>query len=161
MNLDGIIEDLPNKSTPLCKTTFEKMCNAILNNVYPIGMSIIFRDNEDHSNFLGLKWERDLVGLTPVGCNATGSNVSTKMGAETHRHIGSNFSATINGETYVGIDNNYNKSVAIDNSNIKSFVGNKPDIMYAASGTNAHSYYTQAESSYQPSEVVAFWKRVA
>lgn len=163
MKLDGIIEDLPSKNTPLCKSTFEKMCNAVINKIYPIGISIMFEDNEDHSKFLGLTWERNLVNQTPIGCNESGSNIGETKGEETHKHNGPLIAARTSssgGDLLIGFSNSYEGSNHIENTQVETFYGVHADVNreQVYQGT---AYSTDKQSSYQPSKVVAYWKRIA
>ena len=41
--------------------------NDVFDIIYPINIIIVFYDNEDHSSFCGLSWERCLSGNFP-GC---------------------------------------------------------------------------------------------
>ena len=164
MNLDGIIEDLPNKSTPLCKATFQKMCNAILNVAYPVGISVMFEDNEDHSNFLGFTWERNLVNQTPIGCDAKGSNIGETKGNETHTHISGIYEgndAKESNKFYLGISNENGVEKMSDIYGTR-FYGCTMDTFGATLAPDkTYGYQTLSSSSYQPSKVVAYWKRVA
>lgn len=54
------------KKVPSAKLFYDTI-KDIINNIYPIGITISFNDNEDHSNFCGLSWKRDNEGLFPVG----------------------------------------------------------------------------------------------
>ena len=178
MNLDNIIEDLPSEETPLIKVTFEKICNAILDNIYPIGRGFIDFTGKDYSNYLGMKWERELVNLTPIGCDASGSNIGTTKGTETHKHSqGATFGhklivdelpkhsfniyldkyPVVNG-AYPGVEgwealNQYSANVNGDTLKTNS-IGEDKEHTHNNPDTNT-------ASSYQPSKVVAYWKRVA
>lgn len=160
MNLDDIIKNLPSKETPLFKATFEKMCNAILDKVYPIGMSVIFHDNEDHSNFLGLTWERDLVGLTPIGYNPNDeefNEIGKILGEKTH---------TMTIDELVGHQHTYGEG---DGNMVHG--GTTGEVArIAQSGSSFRTTRwpktqltgnTKPFNIIQPSKVVAFWKRVA
>ena len=171
MNLDGIIEDLPNKNTPLCKATFEKMCNAILDKVYPIGISIMFHDNEDHSNFLGLTWERELVGLTPVGYNPNDNDFKTigKTGGEkTHKLTIEEMPKHTHNPTVLNkSDNGYNNDPNfekntryIDLSATPNFVGEGVK-GYTSSVATSNTGGDKSHNNMPPYKVVAYWKRVA
>lgn len=161
MNLDDIIEDLPSKKTPLFKATFEKMCNAILDKVYPIGRGFIDFTNTDYSNYLGFTWERELVNLTPIGCDAKGSNIGTTKGSETHKHYGALYDCKISGNWVLGTSNSLSNFKSV-NQSISNFFGARLTESGNSSDDNSYnSYSTDAESSYQPSKVVAYWKRVA
>ena len=77
-------KDLPSTDTPLNAETFTAMQNKLLNSIYPIGRGFIDFTNTDYSNYLGFTWERELVGLTPVGLDTTQEEFDTigKIGGE-------------------------------------------------------------------------------
>lgn len=150
MNLDNIIEDLPSKNTPLCKATFEKMCNAVLNAAYPIGISVIFHDNEDHSKFLGFTWERELEGMFPVGIKANDEDFNTinKTGGskylQKHNHMVTNKYGNVpNGDNYPVLAP-LNSPYAPSENNIFSADAGEGD-----------------SGNLPPFKVVAYWKRIA
>ena len=87
MNLDGIIEDYPNTTTPLSKAVLTNLANAILGVAFPIGKIEMFYDAEDHSNYMGFTWERTAVGKVLVGIDSTDTDFNTigkTGGAKTH-----------------------------------------------------------------------------
>ncbi|MBR3697615.1 MAG: phage tail protein [Clostridia bacterium] len=61
-------EDCENESTkvPSAKLFYDTI-NSILNAALPIGITLEFADNEDHSNHCGFVWRRDNEGVFPVG----------------------------------------------------------------------------------------------
>ena len=62
--------------------------SEIVDLLYPIGRGFIDFTGTDYSNWLGLTWERELVGLTPVGYDPNDSDFKTigKTGGEkTHK----------------------------------------------------------------------------
>ena len=53
--------------------------NNLLNILFPIGKVEIFYDNDDHSNYLGFKWERTSMGRFPIGAGTgTDTNNDTR-----------------------------------------------------------------------------------
>lgn len=52
----------------------DTMFSTIKNDIYPVGRVVMFYDNLDHSNYLGLNWQRCLVGKMPVGVNSSDSD---------------------------------------------------------------------------------------
>ena len=161
MNLDWI-KVLPSKETPFNKEFFEKLSTSILDYAFPVGKTEIFYDAEDHSDYLGFKWERTCIGRTPVGIdsNDTDFNSIGKTGgskySEAHYHdirysepTGSGVTVTCTG---TGAD-----VLNINNCEWdKNYNGNK------GSGSNLRTSIegTGDSGNLQPYEVVAFWKRV-
>ena len=46
----------------------------IIDLFYPIGRGFIDFTDTDYSNYLGCSWERELVGLTPIGYDPNDSD---------------------------------------------------------------------------------------
>ena len=58
-----------------------------LSEMYPVNSIKMWYDNEDHSNFLGMTWERCLVGRFPVGIDPTQGefeSIGQQGGEKTH-----------------------------------------------------------------------------
>lgn len=113
-------------------TGYSYVTSPILNAVFPINTIIPFYDNNNHSNYLGFKWERCLIGRVPVGIDSSGSDFST-------------------------IGNKVGKKEAPTLA--------KEGVLVASGGSNLRvtDYSGDADKSHgniQPSEVVAFWKRI-
>lgn len=153
-------KDLPSTDTPinstnlnLLQTNTENAINEVLNLVYPIGRGFIDFTNTDYSNYLGFTWERELVGLTPVGYDADDEDFDTigaTGGEKTHT---------------LTIDEmpNHNHGLYIAGSDTESdyvqytLFGNKQaydNFMDYRGGDQPHN-------NMQPYQVVAYWKRIA
>ena len=149
-------KDLPSDDTPYNAETFNAMQNKLLDSIYPIGRGFIDFTNTDFSNYLGFTWERELVGLTPVGLDTTQTEfneIGKKGGEKTHLlteneipplncyaaqdATGGNIAYIINYDGYNG-----------------SNVGNVPIAKTKGTLNIAHN-------NLQPYQVVAYWKRVA
>ena len=108
--------------------------------IYPIGIIVPFADNLDHSNFLGFTWERCLVGRTPVGIDAEDSDfneVGKQLGEKTH---------LLTDKEAPKLKPRGSTSIVSDNDN--DFAG------------PSYNGLGEPHNNIQPSEVVAFWKRV-
>lgn len=133
----------------------DKMTN-IMDIMLPVGVTIMFADNLDHSNHAGKTWVRTSVGRTPVGIDTTqtefdtigetgGAKTHTLSIAEmpTHKHgLTYRANATSLGDIAVALSNNSGSGGVTD-----SFTAN-------VGGGVAHN-------NLQPYEVFAFWKRIA
>lgn len=118
----------------------DNMPREISNNIYPVGIIIQFADNLDHSSFLGFTWERCLVGRAPVGIDTEDSDfneIGKQLGEKTH---------LLTDIEAPKLKPRGSTSIVSDNDN--DFAGPS----YNGTG--------EPHNNIQPSEVVAFWKRV-
>lgn len=116
------------------------MPREISNNIYPVGIIIQFADNLDHSSFLGFTWERCLIGRTPVGIDTNDSDfneIGKQLGEKTH---------LLTDIEAPKLKPRGSTSIVSDNDD--DFAGPS----YNGTG--------EPHNNIQPSEVVAFWKRV-
>ena len=153
-------EDLPSTNTPINSYNLEEMQKKILDSVYPIGRGFIDFTNTDYSNYLGFTWERELVGLTPVGYDASDEDFDT-IGA-----IGGEKTHTLT------IDEmpNHNHILEMRNCSAIDSDTSQPTEPYYPKGTNWNSS-SEWETSFlgnnkphnnmPPYKVVAYWKRTA
>lgn len=118
----------------------DNMPREISNNIYPVGIIIQFADNLDHSSFLGFTWERCLVGRTPVGIDTNDtdfSEIGKQLGEKTH---------LLTDTEAPKLKPRGSTSIVSDNDN--DFAG------------PSYNGLGKPHNNIQPSEVVAFWKRV-
>ena len=164
MNLDGIIEDYPNTTTPLSKAVLTNLANAILGVAFPIGKIEMFYDAEDHSNYMGFTWERTAVGKVLVGIDSTDTDFNTigKTGGEkkhtltvaempSHKPTLVMSYTTTQAHTHAG--STYAKSFA-EGANPSGGTYEANDERIKIIGGD------QPHNNMPPYEVVAFWKRV-
>lgn len=153
MNLDEIIEDYPNTTTPLSKAVLTNLANAILGVAFPIGKIEMFYDAEDHSNYMGFTWERTAVGKVLVGIDSTDTDFNTigKIGGKKTHTLTVDEMPSHNHNIRAGEEGTevHNEFGPISTSN-----KNKYQILSLYSGGN------QPHNNLQPYQVVAFWKRV-
>lgn len=153
MNLDGIIEDYPNTTTPLSKAVLTNLANAILGVAFPIGKIEMFYDAEDHSNYMGFTWERTAVGKVLVGIDSTDTDFNTigKIGGKKTHTLTVDEMPSHNHNIRAGEEGTevHNEFGPISTSN-----KNKYQILSLYSGGN------HPHNNLQPYQVVAFWKRV-
>lgn len=114
--------------------------NDLPNRLYPVGIIVSFADNLDHSSFLDFTWERCLVGRTPIGIDAEDSDfneVGKQLGEKTH---------LLTDKEAPKLKPRGSTSIVSDNDN--DFAG------------PSYNGLGEPHNNIQPSEVVAFWKRV-
>ena len=140
--------------------------NSILNLVFPIGRGFIDFTDTDYSNYLGFTWERELIGMTPIGLDVNDNDFNTigkTGGGKEHYHI-----------MPLGFDNGgyiYGKGDKENNpyyGSIVETVSNRINLnptTYSQTTFEQNApvriAYTSNENSLQPYQVVAYWKRIA
>lgn len=156
MNLDGIIEDYPNTTTPLSKAVLTNLANAILGVAFPVGKIEMFYDAEDHSNYMGFTWERTAVGKVLVGIDSTDTDFNTigKTGGKKTHTLTINempsHAHSINGKQSAGNP--------MAGSEMAVAGGNNE---WATNPLNTQeSGGSQPHNNLQPYQVVAYWKRI-
>lgn len=118
----------------------DNMPREISNNIYPVGIIVPFADNLDHSSFLGFTWERCLIGRTPVGIDTNDSDfneIGKQLGEKTH---------LLTDIEAPKLKPRGSTSIVSDNDD--DFAG------------PSYNGLGEPHNNIQPSEVVAFWKRV-
>ena len=148
----------------------------IYNAIYPIGRGFIDFTNTDYSNHLGFTWERELVGMFPVGYNADDEDFNTigKTGGEKTHTLTAGELPKTTGSVTIG------SYVAVASNEVGLF-GNPTGII--TTSNNTQSQYRvqasdqvsgctreiinisfgndQAHNNLPPYQVVAYWKRIA
>lgn len=164
MNLDGIIEDYPNTTTPLSKAVLTNLANAILGVAFPIGKIEMFYDAEDHSNYMGFTWERTAVGKVLVGIDSTDTDFNTigKTGGEKAHKLTIDEMPT-HKPTFVMSYTTTQTHTHAGGTYAKSFVegANPSDGTYEANDERIKTIGgDEPHNNLQPYQVVAFWKRI-
>lgn len=152
---------------------------GIFEAMFPIGRGFIDFTNTDYSNYLGFTWERELVGLTPVGLNTADSDFDTigKTGGEkthaltvseipSHSHTNTvSYSGAHTHNTWGtyqivhssgGIHSTVTGSADEGRSNPTDLNGNHNHTI-----TINNTGGGQAHNNMPPYKVVAYWKRIA
>lgn len=159
-----VFEDLPSEETPLEADALNGMqdntnlaLNEVLNLVYPIGRGFIDFTNTDFSNYLGFTWERELVGLTPVGYNARDIDFNEigKTGGEKTHTLTIDELPWHNHVTRIGWSDVPQRDSIIPTWGDGQLTIDRNDTTTSGTGNN------QAHNIMQPYKVVAYWKRVA
>ena len=150
-------ENYPNTDTAINATNLNYNFNEILNLIYPIGRGFIDFTDTDYSNWLGFSWERELLGLTPIGYNPNDEDfneIGKTMGEKTHTlTINEMPSHTHNVNLSAGTDTGISRLITSDWSWDTKNQQNSGLINSSGGG--------QAHNNIQPSQVVAYWRRVA
>ena len=158
MNLDWI-KVLPSKETPFNKEFFEKLATSILDYALPVGKTEIFYDAEDHSNYLGFKWERTSLERSPIGYNpdSTDSNYKTignKFGEKEHKLTADEMPSHTHQLRAGAKTNAWNSP-----NGTLSYQYQAEDVIVSNEWTVSNGG-SKSHNTIHPVEVVAFWKRV-
>ena len=143
------------------------MQKQLLDLVYPIGRGFIDFTDGDYSNYLGFTWERELLGMFPLGADDINYKIGNTGGAKTHTlsinempshtHTQDAHSHDLNSYVGSGSDGNY--------SGIGGTASNQ--IATTKKGTTAVTAKNQKTGGGQPFSImppyktVYYWKRVA
>lgn len=125
--------------------------NSILNLVFPIGRGFIDFTDTDYSNYLGFTWERELIGMTPIGLDVNDNDFNTigKTGGEKTHTLTIDEMPKHSHNVLIGGDGDKYASPFVTNGNNLYYVPTNE------AGNN------QAHNNLQPYQVVAYWKRIA
>ena len=149
-------KDLPSADTPYNAETFTAMQYKLLDSIYPIGRGFIDFTDTDFSNYLGFTWERELVGLTPIGYNPDDEDfneIGKTMGEKTHKLVVDEIPPLdVNVRARYGPASTSAGALDWYNTSTTDYAE------YNLGRTNGGG---QAHNNIQPSQVVAYWKRVA
>ena len=141
--------------------------STIIDLIYPVGRGFIDFTDTDYSNWLGLTWERELIGMMPIGKNVNDTDFNTvgkKGGEKTH-------TLTINempSHSHVLTRQQWYSSdiqVNSDSGAIYSWRGSVTGTTAAYQGANEGNKIQntgggQAHNNLPPYQVVSYWKRV-
>lgn len=150
-------ENYPSTDTAINATNLNYNFSEILNLMCPIGRGFIDFTNTDYSNWLGFSWERELLGLTPIGYNPNDEDfneIGKTMGEKTHTLTinempSHTHNVNLSAVTDTGISRLITSDWSWDTKNQQN------------SGLINSSGGGQAHNNIQPSQVVAYWKRIA
>ena len=152
--------------------------------LYPIGRGFIDFTNTDYSNYLGFTWERELIGMFPVGYNpddTTFSLIGNTGGSKT-------ISGTVGGTaitkaqlpSYTLYDQYHSHNIPVHvssngsasgissedaskSSGVAYYIASETARITVSSGGSGqtHTHGFTGGSNLPPYQVVAYWKRVA
>lgn len=126
----------------------------ILDKVYPIGRGFIDFTNTDFSNYLGFTWERELVGLTPVGLDENDIDFNTIGKTGGSKYLQEHYHEGLKWDSATGQDVSFNGGSGGIQLSYTGGVQHDAKIYTATAGTGD-------SGNLQPYKVVAWWKRVA
>ena len=149
-------KDLPSTDIPYNAETFNAMQNKLLDSIYPIGRGFIDFTDTDFSNYLGFTWERELVGLTPVGLDTTQTEFNTigKTGGEKTHTLTIDELPEFKPIALVDTQTGSVTGSAIVYRPVTDGIWYSADMFQPIGGNQPHN-------NLQPYQVVAYWKRVA
>lgn len=139
------------------KTTNAPSLRLMIDLLYPIGRGFIDFTDTNYSNWLGLTWERELLGMFPVGYKPEDTDFGTigKIGGEkTHTLTINEMPAHFHNETV----QYKNGKGLVDNATpwgqvIDGATGSLPMQTSTTGGDQPHN-------NLPPYQVVSYWKRV-
>lgn len=187
--IQGAIADTTNVNDKVTNTYSARIIDEKLSNVgvdiativdilYPIGRGFLDFTGTDYSNWLGLKWERELVGMFPVGYNPndTSFNNLGKTGGEkehtlttnempSHTHIQNAHTHTQAQHRHSmgynsGSAGNYPCNYRSTNTGTLSYTDYQTPTINSTTATNQNTGGGAAHNNLPPYQVVAYWKRV-
>ena len=140
------------------------MQRDLLDLVYPIGRGFIDFTDNDYSNYLGFTWERELMGMFPLGANDTDYKIGDVGGSKTH---------TLTVEqmpSHTHIQNAHSHNVTYkDGSSASDYKPNRTNFSnggastFATSSVTATNQDTGGDKPFDimpPYKTVYYWKRV-
>lgn len=136
---------------PELEQVFSQEIETIKDSLYPVGRGFIDFTDTDYSNYLGFTWERELMGMTPIGLNTSDPDfdyVGKTGGEKTHK---------LTVEELPSHTHKY--GVYLDwyaAGGKKNVIGGSENKLNSSStGGN------QPHNNLQPYKVVSYWKRVS
>lgn len=165
------------------KTTNAPSLRLMIDLLYPVGRGFIDFTDTDYSNWLGLTWERELLGVTPIGYKDGDVDFGTvgKTGGEkthtltvdempSHTHIQNAHTHIQNAHTHtiigrIGTTSSANQATFAmgSTSNATNYTHNLGSTTATNQNTTATNQNTgggQAHNNLPPYQVVSYWKRV-
>jgi hypothetical protein len=158
---DNDVANVPGDMKKLAEKADESL-KSLIELLYPIGRGFLDFTNTDYSNWLGLTWERELVGMFPVGYNPNDTSfdsVGEKGGEKAH---------TLTESELPSIAGQVAGVVTYGSYAWGNFTATKENNAIIGSGSAGIHYSTlrfgfgsgQAHNNLPPYQVVAYWKRV-
>ena len=186
VKLDAIMDTVSDTFNVNDKTANAPSLKLMINLIFPIGSGFIDFTDTDYSNYLGLTWERELLGMFPVGYNPNDISFDGigKTGGEKEHTLTVNempsHTHTQNAHTHT--QNAHNHTYSASSRYGKrglgsaqpywccgdSTYGSATGTLSSPTATNQNTTATnqntgggQAHNNLPPYQVVSYWKRVA
>lgn len=137
-----------------------KLLKDFLNELYPVGKTEIFLDNEDHSNYMGFVWQLDAVGKAIVGLDTSDTDFDTigKTGGskyiQDHKHTWGGAS----GYQYVASPPSW---INVGSGNTATAQGGDTQPNTGGVLTGSGGVSVGSSGNLQPYKVFAIWVRIA
>lgn len=160
------------------KTTNAPSLRLMIDLLYPIGRGFLDFTDTDYSNWLGLTWERELVGMTAIGKNPNDTDFAT-VGAKggekehtlttnempSHTHIQNAHTHTQAQHRHSmgynsGSAGNYPCNYRSTNTGTLSYTDYQTPTINSTTATNQNTGGGAAHNNLPPYQVVSYWKRV-
>lgn len=129
--------------------------STIIDLIYPVGRGFIDFTDTDYSNWLGLTWERELIGMMPIGKNENDTDFAT-VGK-----TGGNKTHTLTVNEIPAHTHHFN--TGINQTTAPAQYGYFPYRSADISDNNTFTSETggsQPHNNLPPYQVVSYWKRV-
>lgn len=145
-------------SIPINANNLNYNFTEILNLVYPIGRGFIDFTDTDYSNYLGFTWERELIGMTPIGLDVNDNDFNTigKTGGTKKVTLTKNDLPKTIGQTLL-----YDSNAAEQSSQTDALMTQWSNKYRSGLYNVVSEQGGEAHNNLQPYQVVAYWKRIA
>lgn len=145
-------------SIPINANNLNYNFTEILNLVYPIGRGFIDFTDTDYSNYLGFTWERELIGMTPIGLNVNDNdfNAIGKTGGTKKVTLTKNDLPKTIGQALL-----YDSNAAEQSSQTDALMTQWSNKYRSGFYNVVSEQGGEAHNNLQPYQVVAYWKRIA
>ena len=145
----------------------------IANLIYPIGRGFIDFTGTDYSNYLGFTWERELVGMTPIGYNPDDTDYATVGATGGKKTLTLKKENLPNYTLYSDKHRHSHPNSLMGNNGIKAtaHTSGETNTYYQVGMVSKYTDYTTITVNSggsdtpidlrTPYQVVAYWKRIA
>ena len=152
----------------------DKITNApslrlMIDLLYPIGRGFIDFTDTDYSNWLGLTWIRELVGMTPIGKNINDTDFATvgKTGGEKKHTLTTSEMPNHNhdvklhyAQSDLGVQTMTEYGFIINSGHLYKTPGATWNGGITHFGYTSSEGINQAHNNLQPYKIVSYWKRI-
>ncbi len=145
-------------SIPINANNLNYNFTEILNLVYPIGRGFIDFTDTDYSNYLGFTWERELIGMTPIGLDVNDNDFNTigKTGGTKKVTLTKNDLPKTIGQALL-----YDSNAEEQSSQTDALMTQWSNKYRSGLYNVVNEQGGEAHNNLQPYQVVAYWRRIA